>query len=123
MTNVDPHELVERLRECRRDFALVGTSTDPLTTDLVSADGGRFLAKPFLADNLVNLLTGRIGQCVDCGMPIPLRRPKPGEFGTSWICRECGSRYFAVLDDAFPPDVRANVQPAEGPRAADDGAV
>ncbi len=46
-------------------------------------------------------------------MPLPLRYPRPGETASAWLCRYCGERFLAVLDDRCPPMVLANVDPAE----------
>ncbi len=55
---------------------------------------------------------GRIDHCPSCGLPLPLRIPRPGEVAASWACTYCRERFFAVLDDDCPPDIHDNVQPA-----------
>jgi hypothetical protein len=71
------------------------------------------LPRPWRIEDLVNMLTGRIGCCVECGLQLPLREPRPGEEASSWECAYCGSRYRAVMDEDFPPDMRQNVRPVE----------
>lgn len=58
--------------------------------------------------------------CNSCGLPLPIRLPLPGEVAASWECRYCGSRFFATLIDSYPPEILANVRPAEdlNPRIA-----
>ncbi len=105
--------LVRNLKTIRPDVTIVGSSGQDRREALAAAGVERFLRKPWTVEDLINLLTGRMGNCGDCELPIPLRRPQPGEVARSWVCAGCGSRYFAVLDDDFPPDVISNVRPAE----------
>jgi CheY-like chemotaxis protein len=105
--------VVARLRELRPEIRIVGTGTNDCRAALAKAGVRLFLLKPFVIDDLVNVLTDRIGKCIDCGLPIPLRRVRPGDVGRSWECCGCGSRYLAVLDEGSPPDLRRNVRPAD----------
>ncbi len=52
-----------------------------------------------------------IGTCFNCGLPLPLRQPRPGEAGSNWKCSYCNARIYAVLVDQCPPDVIDNVHP------------
>lgn len=109
----DVRLLVEDLEANRPEVTIVGTSQQDRREEFAAMGVERFLQKPWRIEDLIRLLTGRIGNCADCGLPIPLRRPQPGEVASSWVCAGCGSRYFAVLDDDFPPDVISDVRPAE----------
>ncbi len=108
----DTRRFIERLRVAKPACIVVGTATAACQAERIMADLDHFLHKPFIVEHLIKLLTSRIGNCVDCGLPIPLRRLRPGEVGSSWECCGCGSRYFAVLDDRFSVDVLRNVRPA-----------
>lgn len=52
-------------------------------------------------------------QCATCGLPLPLRRVRPGEVGASWVCMWCGGRIFGVFDSEQNPSAIGNVTPAE----------
>lgn len=106
-------EAVERLRGIRPGITLVGTGTTDHRKEFSALGVNYFLEKPYVINDLINALTGRIGACVDCGLPIPLRRPRTGETPSRWVCCGCGARYSAVLDDAFSQDVLRHVQAAE----------
>ena len=54
----------------------------------------------------------KIDKCTHCGMNLPLRKPRPGETASNWQCTFCNARFYAILDDASPPDVLDNVNPA-----------
>ncbi len=56
--------------------------------------------------------TGRIGNCVSCGLLLPLRLAGPGEEDTNWACSGCGAQYGAVLDRSAPQELFHNVRPA-----------
>lgn len=102
-------ETVRQLRSARGDLVLVGTSW----TQRVSTAGLELqheLAKPWGAEELVNELTGRLGRCVDCGLELPLRRPRAGDVPSRWECAFCGSRYLGVLDTKFPDDLLRHVR-------------
>jgi len=106
-------EIIERIKVTRPDMVIVGTSGDYRRDDFVAIGVEYFLHKPWHVDDLINVLTGRLGKCAECGLPLPLRRPKPGEHAGSWMCAFCGSRYCAMLDENFPPDVLQNVRCAD----------
>ncbi len=105
--------LVRTLKAERPGVAIVGSSQQNRREEFTAIGVERFLHKPWKTEDFINLLTGRIGSCVDCGLPIPLRLPESGEVAGSWVCRRCGSRYSAVLDNDFPPDVVTDVRPPE----------
>lgn len=113
----NPSEETERfLRKIKSDRPTcirVGTASAGFQAGPVAGHLDHFLQKPFTVDDLVTVLTNRIGACTDCGLPLPLRRPRPGEVASSWACCGCGSRYFAVFDDRLSHDILANAHPAE----------
>jgi len=106
-------EAVSRLRAIRPNVRIVGTGATEHRGKFAASGVTLFLEKPYVINDLINALTGRIGACVDCGLPIPLRRPRPGETPSHWVCCGCGARYSAVLDESFPRDIQRHVQAAE----------
>ncbi len=52
-------------------------------------------------------------KCNSCGLPLPLRLPRPGEAASSWECCYCNNRFHATLVDSYPPEILANVRPSE----------
>jgi DNA-binding response OmpR family regulator len=111
-------EVIEQIRRLRPEVVVVGDS--PADHRKAFADGGAplFLQRPWRADNLIGLLTGRIGNCVECGMPLPLRRARQAEQADSWICSNCGAAYHAVIDEEAASDMMMNVRRREGDRSA-----
>lgn len=103
---------VRKLKAIRPGIILVGSSGKDCREGFAAADVPRFVQKPWTADELI-IEVHKFSECVDCGLPIPLRRTYPGEAGSSWVCRGCGSRYHAVLDEDAPPDHHRHVQPGE----------
>jgi CheY-like chemotaxis protein len=110
---MDPRPFVEKAGAAFPDLVLVGHSDADRRDDFAAMGVMHFLRKPWRAENLINTLVQRIGNCVLCGLGIPLRHPGPDESAGSWRCRGCGCRYVAVFDDDCPPDIRSNVQPAD----------
>jgi len=111
MPDTDLGPSVEEIRLARPDVVIVGTSDDDYRNEFAAVGVKHFLQQPWQSSDLINELTGRIGNCAECGLPIPLRRPREGEVGNSWICTGCGTRYFAVFDDYLPIDMLENVRP------------
>jgi DNA-binding response OmpR family regulator len=111
------YDFVRQLRELRPGARIVGTSGSDRSGEFASAGVHDFLLKPWTVTNLINLLMDRLGNCTTCDLPLPLRRPKPGERAQSWICSGCGGRYAAVLDRALPAEMLRNVIPADPPSA------
>ena len=99
------------IRAARSDIVIIGTSAEDRRDDFASLGVTHILRKPWQARDLINILTGRLGNCVSCDLPLPLRRPKPCETGSSWTCCFCGASYRAVFDDDAAPDARRNVRP------------
>ncbi len=108
--------VAERAWAVRPDLQIVGTGTEDRREEFSIVGVHRFLPKPYVLEDLINLLTDRIAECVDCGLPLPLRRPRSDETGSGWECAGCGSRYLAVFDEDSASDVFANVRPAESVR-------
>ena len=115
MPDCDTGRSVERIRTVRPDVVVVGNSGVDRSDDFAAIGVRHFLQKPWRAGDLVNVLMGRIGNCVDCGIPVPLRRMKPGEIGERWICAYCGMVYHAMLDETSPPGIQHNVRPDDQP--------
>ncbi len=106
---------IERIRSCRPDVTIVGNSPGDHRDAFARLGVPLFLQRPWRADDLINLLTGKIGNCVGCGIPLPLRRPRQGEQPCPWTCCNCGAVYSAVLDEDAGGDVISIV------RRQDDG--
>jgi CheY-like chemotaxis protein len=113
MPGADLRLLVEQIKALRPDVTLVGNSGGLHQREFAAMGLDHCLTKPWRVDDLINVLTGRIGNCVSCGLPVPLRRPKPGEEAGSWECCGCGARYGAVLDPDCPKATLANVRPGK----------
>jgi CheY-like chemotaxis protein len=106
-------DMIRRMRTSRPETIVIGISGLDRREEFAELGVTQFLPKPWRIDDLINLLTNRIGNCVECGLPIPLRRPQPGEEPLSWACCGCGCRYAALLDDSFSADIKRNVQRVE----------
>ncbi len=106
-------ESIRTIQAARPDVLIVGTSGSFRREDFAALGVDHFLLKPWTVRNLFNMLLGRIGDCLSCGLTLPLRRPKPDEQATSWVCAFCGSCYRAVRDDSFPEDVLRNARRRE----------
>lgn len=100
---------VRQLKTIRPGVILVGSSGRDFCHDFTTAGVPRFLLKPWTADDLIRTVH-KIAECVSCGLPIPLQRPLPGQKGSHWVCRGCGSRYHATLDEDAPPEHRDHVE-------------
>ncbi len=108
----DVRFLIDEVRVRRPGVTIIGAGTHRHRGQFAVAGVDRFLQKPYYANDLINRITNRIGDCSFCGLPTPLRRPQPGEAGGSWVCCGCGACYHAVLDDAFPSDMVRHVSSA-----------
>jgi CheY-like chemotaxis protein len=106
-------DAVQRIQSARPGVVVIGTGPDDRRQASAAAGVEHFLPQPWRVDLLINLLMRKIGNCIECDLPLPLRRPVAGEAATDWVCRYCGARYHAVLDSAAPPDVQANACPAD----------
>lgn len=104
----DLDSAVKEIRKARPQVTILGMSTENCRERFAAAGVPLFLRKPWRTENLVNLLAGRLGSCVECGLQLPLRWPKAGESPATWACNFCGARYEGLLDDTFPEDARAN---------------
>jgi DNA-binding response OmpR family regulator len=101
---------VAEIRKVRQDTTILGTSNENRRELFASAGVDLFMRKPWRMENLVNLLTGRLGNCLECGLQMPLRRARPGESPLSWACNFCGARYLGVVDDGIPANIVANAR-------------
>ncbi len=111
MPNCDASEAIEKIKAARPQVVIVGTSAVDHRDHFAGLGVEHFLQKPWLGVDLINTLSGRIGNCVECGLPLPLRRPKPAEEASRWVCAFCGSHYRAMFDDDMPHDTLHNVRP------------
>jgi CheY-like chemotaxis protein len=110
MPNTDVAASIASIREARPDVTIIGTSGSYHKEDFARLGVEHFLQKPWRVNDLVNALHGRIGNCSECGLALPLRQPRSGEQAQHWACAFCGTRYRSVLDEAFPSEIRANAR-------------
>lgn len=110
---LNPAEAIQSLRASRGDTVVIGATENLPEGDKLPFGLQHILPGLWRVDDLIKTLTGRIGNCVECGLPLPLRKPQTDEPPAHWECCNCGARYAAVFDDDFPPDVLRNVRPAE----------
>ncbi|UCE61743.1 MAG: response regulator [Phycisphaerales bacterium] len=106
----DTEQFVTTLRARRPGVVVVGSSGKDCREDLARFGVDRFLHKPWRIEQLVDLLSARIGTCASCNTPLPLRRAFPDEVGESWVCAFCGARYKAMLDKDSPAAILRNAR-------------
>ncbi|MCP4589588.1 MAG: response regulator [bacterium] len=104
---------IEAIRHSRPDVIIVGTSSGPHRADFLSLGVDRYVSKPWRIDQLIDAVAGRVGGCVECDLPLPLRRATTGETPLSWVCTYCGARYRGLLDPDASPNIRRNARPAD----------
>lgn len=109
----DPADIVKQIKVVRSNVAVIGTSTSHRWEEAAAMGIELFLQKPWRIEDLINLVAGKIGACVDCGLPLPLRRPGPNDAPRSWVCRGCGARYRAILDTEASAETLRNAQLAD----------
>ncbi|MFH1747974.1 MAG: response regulator [Planctomycetota bacterium] len=107
------YDFVTELRSLRPEVRIVGTSGSNRAEEFVRAGVRNFLLKPWAVSDLVNLLLGRLGKCVSCDLPLPLRHARPGEVPQSWVCAGCGARYSALLDEELSTKEYSNARLVE----------
>lgn len=56
---------------------------------------------------------GALGECVGCGVELPLRLPRAGDSAHGWMCLNCRTVYHSVLIAKAPLEQRRNVRPAK----------
>jgi len=49
-------------------------------------------------------------QCVECGLLLPIRRPKPDENHRTFGCTFCGAIYAGIPDETANADERLNAR-------------
>ena len=106
----DTARFVELLRACRPGVVVVGSSGRDCREEFAALGVDRFLKKPWLLRDLTKLLLGRIDRCTSCRAMLPLRLPFARERGESFVCRQCGARYRAMLDRDAPEYALGNVE-------------
>ncbi|UCE59460.1 MAG: response regulator [Phycisphaerales bacterium] len=106
----DTPESINSIQAARPDVMIVGTSDEPRRKHFAVLNVDRFVKKPWTVKELIEAIMGRFGDCTECGLLLPLRRPGPDEQGRSWECAVCGSLYNAVLDDTFPEHLHRNAR-------------
>lgn len=99
----------DSIRSLRPDITIVSTGAPGESNEATAKGFERMLCHPWRLEDLIDILAGRIGKCLECGLRLPLRRPRQDEQATSWACSHCGARYRAVFDADLPPDVLRNV--------------
>ena len=99
------------IRTVRPDVVIVGTCEPNGNRESAETELEHTLCHPWRLEDLIDILAGRIGQCTECGLRLPLRPPTEDEQGSSWVCNNCGARYDAVFDNDFPPNVLRNARP------------
>jgi len=114
MPCMDPAALVAQTRAVRPDVVIVGNSGADHRSDFAALGVSLYLEKPWRVGELIDMLTGKISNCLSCGLPLPLRRPRPDEAVRAWACSACGTHYQAVLDDEGPLELELNVRPLRG---------
>lgn len=107
--------VVELIRAVRPTIQVVGNSGSDRRAEFAAAGVTSYLQKPWRVEDLLELLRRPIGNCGECGLPLPLRQPYPNEAGQSWCCAFCGARYHAVADEKADPDIRGNALPVDQP--------
>lgn len=107
-TSANIDKVVRELRAQRPGVLIIGNSGADRRADFAAAGVTRYLDKPWHIEQLARMVNERIDTCCECGLPLPLRRPREEEAASSWECAFCGSRYAAVLDEDAPTDVRPN---------------
>ncbi|MFQ5411032.1 MAG: response regulator [Phycisphaerae bacterium] len=109
----DTAAFVSNIRSHHPGTIIIGSSGRDCRGEFASHGVDRFLQKPWGPDELIELISGRITRCVDCGLPLPLRRPFPEETPLSWICGFCNGRYSGIIDLDTPEDLHRNVRRAD----------
>jgi len=104
----DIREAVAEIRRVRPSVTVVGTSSENRRGDFAAAGVDLFVRKPWRMEILVNMLTGRLGHCPECGLQLPLRKAREGETPSNWACNFCGASYLGVLDATMPKDIVGN---------------
>jgi hypothetical protein len=110
MLGRDGAACLESIKSARPEAIIVGTGDHDVQAHFAALGVDRVVRRPWRVKDLINVITGRIGDCLECGLPLPLRRPQPNEQAGSWRCTHCGTPYQAVIDDSFPADVLRNVR-------------
>jgi len=112
MAGDDAAVFLGHVRASRPETVIVGSSGQDIPSEFQELGVRRFLKKPWTARDLASIVPDRLGACVDCGLPLPLRRERDGRLEKDWICNGCGGRYRGVLDEDFPLDVHRSVRQA-----------
>jgi DNA-binding response OmpR family regulator len=103
----------DAIRAVRSDITIVGICGPDSAHDVPAGRFEHVLCDTWRLEDVSSILTGRLGNCLNCGLRLPLRRPRDDEEATSWACSHCGAHYHAVFDSNFPPDVLRNAHSAE----------
>jgi CheY-like chemotaxis protein len=111
--DIDLGILAEELRGLRPNLMVIGSSEADDGQQFLELGIDRFLPRFWDVDDLHAVLVQPIVECTECGLPLPLRRPLPGEEGGSWECRMCGARYQGVMLEDAPSTVQRNVRAAQ----------
>jgi CheY-like chemotaxis protein len=112
--NCQVSDVLEALRRNHQEAIVIGNSGEDRRRAFATAGVGHYLQKPWRLPELFSMLCRRIESCIECGRPLPLRLPWPGEQAQSWVCASCGARYRAVRDESAPSDLCTYVISGDG---------
>ncbi|MBP7933748.1 MAG: response regulator [Phycisphaerae bacterium] len=109
-SQADPAWMVASIREVASRVTIVASSLRNRMEECASLGIPHFIEKPWRIDDLINRLSGRIGNCAECGLPLPLRWPREGDVVGSWECAACGTIYSAVFDHGAASGMSLNAR-------------
>ncbi|MFQ5591777.1 MAG: response regulator [Phycisphaerae bacterium] len=113
LPGITARESIETIKATRPDVLIIGTSGGLHRKDFSMLGVDHYLRKPWQVKTLVDVVFGRLGECAECGLELPLRRARPGEEESSWACAFCRSRYRGVSDSTMPEDLLSNARRAD----------
>lgn len=109
----DMASVVRDFKAARSNVLIVGNSGGDRKAEFASVGVDQYLQKPWRAAELLAFARRKLGNCVECGIELPLRHPGPNEIGRSWTCAFCGARYNAIMDESAPSGTHSNVSPVD----------
>lgn len=104
----EPARMVGSIRDVSGGVTIVASSVRDRSDECAALGIPHFIEKPWRIDDLINRLSGRLGNCAECGLPLPLRWPRDEDAANSWECAGCGAVYAAVFDHGAPAKVQLN---------------
>lgn len=109
-SDVDLGRMVASVRNLSNGVTIVASSVRNRSDECAAMGISYFIEKPWRIDDLINRLSGRIGNCAECGLPLPLRWPREGDTVGSWECAGCGAVYSAVFDHGAAANLLLNAR-------------